>query len=83
MPATRIFTIADIFNDPHYARAQLDRRRARRAHGHVAMAGVVPRLSATPGACAMRAAPSARTRARCCASCWATAASIARWNAPA
>jgi crotonobetainyl-CoA:carnitine CoA-transferase CaiB-like acyl-CoA transferase len=50
VPATRIFTIADIFNDPHY--------RARKSIvtvpdedlGSVAMAGVVPRLSATPGA---------------------------------
>jgi crotonobetainyl-CoA:carnitine CoA-transferase CaiB-like acyl-CoA transferase len=49
VPATRIFTIADIFRDPHY--------RARKAiidvpdqHlGSVAMAAVVPRLSATPG----------------------------------
>jgi crotonobetainyl-CoA:carnitine CoA-transferase CaiB-like acyl-CoA transferase len=38
VPATRIYTIADIFKDPHYT--------ARRS---VAMAGVVPRLSATPG----------------------------------
>jgi crotonobetainyl-CoA:carnitine CoA-transferase CaiB-like acyl-CoA transferase len=50
VPATRIFTIADIFGDPHY--------RARRAIveapdaqlGGIAMANVVPRLSATPGA---------------------------------
>jgi crotonobetainyl-CoA:carnitine CoA-transferase CaiB-like acyl-CoA transferase len=50
VPATRIFTIEDIFRDPHY--------RARRAIveapdqnlGTVAMAAVVPRLSETPGA---------------------------------
>lgn len=50
VPATRIYTIADIFGDPHY--------RARGAivaapdddFGTVAMANVVPRLSATPGA---------------------------------
>jgi len=49
VPATRIFTMADIFRDPHY--------QARRAIvaapdddlGSVAMAAVVPRLSATPG----------------------------------
>jgi len=49
VPAARIFTIADIFADPHY--------RARRSIveapddelGTVAMAQVVPRLSATPG----------------------------------
>ncbi len=49
VPATRIFTMADIFRDPHY--------RARGALvdapddelGSVAMAAPVPRLSATPG----------------------------------
>ncbi len=50
VPATRIFTIADIFADPHY------RARGSIVHapdadvGSVAMANVVPRLSATPGA---------------------------------
>ena len=50
VPATRIFTIADIFGDPHY------RARGSIAHapdaelGTVAMANVVPRLSRTPGA---------------------------------
>jgi crotonobetainyl-CoA:carnitine CoA-transferase CaiB-like acyl-CoA transferase len=50
VPATRVFTIADIFTDPHY--------RARKSivaapddnMGSVAMAAVVPRMSATPGA---------------------------------
>lgn len=50
IPATRIFTLADIFRDPHY--------RARRSivdapdqnMGTVAMPAVVPRLSETPGA---------------------------------
>jgi crotonobetainyl-CoA:carnitine CoA-transferase CaiB-like acyl-CoA transferase len=50
VPATRIYTIADIFGDAHY--------RARGSIvdapdddlGTVAMANVVPRLSATPGA---------------------------------
>jgi crotonobetainyl-CoA:carnitine CoA-transferase CaiB-like acyl-CoA transferase len=50
VPATRIYTIADIFGDPHY------RARGAITHapddelGTVAMANVVPRLSATPGA---------------------------------
>ena len=50
VPATRVFTIADIFGDAHY------RERGSIAHapdadfGTVAMANVVPRLSATPGA---------------------------------
>lgn len=50
VPATRVFTIADIFGDPHY------RERKSIVHapdddlGTVPMAAVVPRLSATPGA---------------------------------
>ena len=50
VPATRIYTIADIFADPHY------KARGSIAHapdadlGSVAMATVVPRLSQTPGA---------------------------------
>lgn len=49
VPAMRIFTIADIFGDPHY------RARGTIVHvpdedlGSVAMANVAPRLSATPG----------------------------------
>lgn len=50
VPATRIFTIADIFGDPHY-RARGSIINAPDADfGTVAMANVVPRLSATPGA---------------------------------
>jgi crotonobetainyl-CoA:carnitine CoA-transferase CaiB-like acyl-CoA transferase len=50
VPATRIFTIADIFGDPHY-RARGSIVNAPDAEfGSVAMAAVVPRLSATPGA---------------------------------
>jgi crotonobetainyl-CoA:carnitine CoA-transferase CaiB-like acyl-CoA transferase len=49
VPATRIFTIEDIFNDPHY-RARNSIVSVPDEHlGSVAMAGVVPRLSATPG----------------------------------
>jgi crotonobetainyl-CoA:carnitine CoA-transferase CaiB-like acyl-CoA transferase len=50
VPATRIFTIADIFGDRHYqARGSI--AHAPDAHfGTVAMANVVPRLSQTPGA---------------------------------
>ncbi len=50
VPATRIFTIADIFGDPHY-RARGSIVNAPDADlGEVAMAAVVPRLAATPGA---------------------------------
>ena len=49
MPATRIYTIADIFKDPHYAARGSIVAAPDRDLGSVAMAGVVPRLSATPG----------------------------------
>jgi crotonobetainyl-CoA:carnitine CoA-transferase CaiB-like acyl-CoA transferase len=49
VPATRIFTIADIFGDPHYrARGSIVRAPDADLDG-VAMAVPVPRLSATPG----------------------------------
>ena len=50
VPATRIFTIADIFKDPHYAARRSLVSAADGQLGTVAMAGVVPRLSETPGA---------------------------------
>ncbi|MFO1160407.1 MAG: CoA transferase [Reyranellaceae bacterium] len=50
VPATRIFTVADIFNDPHY-KARGSIIEAPDQHlGTVAMPTVVPRLSDTPGA---------------------------------
>ena len=64
MPATRIFTIADIFGDPHYRARGSIVRAPDEDLGGVAMAVVVPRLSETPGA--RRATPattSAATRA--------------------
>jgi crotonobetainyl-CoA:carnitine CoA-transferase CaiB-like acyl-CoA transferase len=50
VPATRIFTIEDIFNDPHYRARNSIVAAPDENMGTVAMAGVVPRLSATPGA---------------------------------
>ena len=50
VPATRIFTIADIFNDPHYRARNSIVAAPDDNMGSVAMAAVVPRLSATPGA---------------------------------
>ena len=50
VPATRIFTIEDIFNDPHYRARQSIVNVPDPHMGSVAMAGVVPRLSETPGA---------------------------------
>jgi crotonobetainyl-CoA:carnitine CoA-transferase CaiB-like acyl-CoA transferase len=50
VPATRIFTMADIFADPHYAARGTIARAPDEAFGSVAMAAPVPRLSQTPGA---------------------------------
>lgn len=50
VPASRIFTLADIFADPHYQARDMLPRPHDPDLGPVAMAGVVPRLSATPGA---------------------------------
>jgi crotonobetainyl-CoA:carnitine CoA-transferase CaiB-like acyl-CoA transferase len=49
VPATRIYTMADIFADPHYAARKSIVAAPDEAMGSVAMAGVVPRLSETPG----------------------------------
>ncbi len=49
VPATRIFTIADIFGDPHYRERGSIVEAPDAELGTVAMAAVVPRLSATPG----------------------------------
>jgi crotonobetainyl-CoA:carnitine CoA-transferase CaiB-like acyl-CoA transferase len=49
VPATRIYTIADIFKDPHYAARHSIVAAPDGDLGSVAMAGVVPRLSETPG----------------------------------
>lgn len=49
VPATRIYTMADIFADPHFAARKSIVAAPDEAMGSVAMAGVVPRLSATPG----------------------------------
>ncbi len=50
VPATRIFTLADIFRDPHYRERGSIVAAPDDDLGTVAMAAVVPRLSATPGA---------------------------------
>jgi crotonobetainyl-CoA:carnitine CoA-transferase CaiB-like acyl-CoA transferase len=49
VPATRIFTMADIFGDPHYKARQAIVDAPDAEFGSVKMANVVPRLSATPG----------------------------------
>jgi crotonobetainyl-CoA:carnitine CoA-transferase CaiB-like acyl-CoA transferase len=50
VPATRIFTMADIFGDAHYAARGAIARPPDDDLGEVAMAAPVPRLSSTPGA---------------------------------
>lgn len=50
VPASRIYTVADAFADPQYrARGMLARAPSSALPGGVTMAGVVPRLAATPG----------------------------------
>ena len=49
VPATRIYTIADIFKDPHFAARGAIAAAPDEDLGPVTMAAVVPRLSATPG----------------------------------
>ncbi len=49
VPATRIFTIADIFGDPHYRARGSIVQAPDPDFGSVAMAVPVPRLSSTPG----------------------------------
>jgi formyl-CoA transferase len=55
VPASRTYTIADLAHDPHYAaRGNIERIPAL-AGGTIAVPGIVPRLSATPGAVQHRA----------------------------
>ncbi|MBS0537799.1 MAG: CoA transferase [Proteobacteria bacterium] len=49
VPATRIFTVADIFADPHYKARQSIVEAPDQHLGTVAMPAIVPRLSETPG----------------------------------
>ena len=49
MPASRIFSIADIVADPHYAAREMIRTIALPGGRQLKVPGVVPRLSATPG----------------------------------
>lgn len=49
VPASRIFTMADIFRDPHYAARGAIVEAPDGELGSIKMANVVPRLSETPG----------------------------------
>jgi crotonobetainyl-CoA:carnitine CoA-transferase CaiB-like acyl-CoA transferase len=50
VPATRIYTMKDIFADPHFAERDMLVRTPDDDLGEVTLAGVVPKLSLTPGA---------------------------------
>lgn len=49
IPASRIYTIADIYDDPHYLARDMLVKVPHPDLGHTVQAGVVPRLSRTPG----------------------------------
>ncbi|MGY9055324.1 MAG: CaiB/BaiF CoA transferase family protein [Alphaproteobacteria bacterium] len=49
VPATRIFTMADVFADPHYAARDSITRVPHPSLGELAMAAVAPRLLGSPG----------------------------------
>ena len=49
VPASRVFTIADIYKDPHFLAREMLVKVAHPTLGHTTQAGVVPKLSRTPG----------------------------------
>jgi crotonobetainyl-CoA:carnitine CoA-transferase CaiB-like acyl-CoA transferase len=49
VPASRVFTVKDIFEDPHYAARDMIARVPHPVLGETRQTGVVPKLSATPG----------------------------------
>ena len=49
VPASRVFTVQDIFDDPHYRARGMLTQVPHPTLGQVTQTGVVPRLSATPG----------------------------------
>lgn len=50
VPAARTYTIADIYKDPHYRARDMLVEVPHAVLGHTTQAGIVPKLSATPGA---------------------------------
>lgn len=50
VPVSRVYTIADIYADPHYAAREMLVRVPHPVLGHTTQHGVVPKLSRTPGA---------------------------------
>lgn len=56
VPASRVYTIADIYADPHFKAREMLQTVPHPVLGHTTQAGVVPRLSSTPG-CIHRTGP--------------------------
>ena len=50
VPSSRVYTLADIYADPHYRARHMLVEVPHPQLGHTTQAGVVPRLSASPGA---------------------------------
>jgi formyl-CoA transferase len=50
VPTSRVYTIADIYADPHFAARHMLQQVPHPTLGHTTQVGVVPRLSGTPGA---------------------------------
>ena len=50
VPATQVYTIADIFQDPHFRARQMLQQVPHPQLDYTVQTGIVPRLSATPGA---------------------------------
>lgn len=49
IPSARVYTIADIYEDPHFAARNMLARVPHPELGHTTQAGIVPKLSRTPG----------------------------------
>ena len=49
VPCSRVYTVADIYEDPHFRARQMLVEVPHPVLGHTTQAGVVPRLSASPG----------------------------------
>lgn len=50
VPCSRVYTLADAAHDPHYAARQMLLRAPHAHFGELLQVGIVPKLSATPGA---------------------------------
>ena len=49
VPSSRVFTIADIYQDPHFRAREMLVEVPHPSIGHTTQTGIVPKLSATPG----------------------------------